>query len=93
MHSDSQQGFSIVNPSFIEKSGREVELYTSSTFFDMKLINLKEVLTHSFPGKPTHDDCILSLISHEENVSLNILNPKKEIVYTHGLGIPAKGYR
>ena len=85
LHPDSRQGFSIANPSFIEKSGREVELYTSSTFFNMKLINLKEVLTHSFPVKSTYDDCILSLISHEENVSLNMLNPKKEIEYTHGL--------
>ena len=86
LHPDSRQGFSIMNPSYVQLLNlKDIILFSSSTFFKMKVLNLTDIINTPYSDRFTYDKCILSLLSEKENVSNSILNPNEGTAYTFGL--------
>jgi len=64
LHSDSRQGFSIMNPSYVQIVNlKDIILFSSSTFFKMKVLNLTDIINTPYSDIFTYDKCILSLVS------------------------------
>ena len=85
MHQDSRQGFSIVNPLIVASKTEHVTFFASSTFFKIKVLNLTDVIKSPYTETLTYDKCVLSLMSQQEIIDINFLNPKEEIIFTSGL--------
>ena len=62
-----------------------VDLYSSSTSLKMNILNLTGVIDNPYNEQFSYDQCILSWISQQANVSKSLLNPKEETNFTSGL--------
>ena len=85
LHQDSRQGFSITD-SLITYLGRDfVDFYSSSTSLKLNILNLTGVIDNPYNEQFSYDQCIMSWISQQANVSKSFLNPKEETNFTSGL--------
>ena len=51
----------------------------------MKLLHLGDVISSRYNKTFSYDDCVLALISQQENVSLSFLNPQGKTNFTSGV--------
>ena len=85
LHKDSRQGFSITDSSTTYMDMHVVDLYSSSTSLKMNILNLTGVIDNPYNEQFSYDQCILSWISQQANVSKSLLNPREETNFTSGL--------
>ena len=85
LHQDSRQGFSITDSLFTYLDNNFVDFYSSSTSLKMNILNLTGVIDNPYNEQFSYDECILSWISQQANVSNSFLNPKEETNFTSGL--------